>query len=61
MHLFRVFKCCDNLKGPELGTFGIFEFFNNKKRFFKYIFYKINNLFLHQFYFKSPFLVKFTW
>ena len=36
-----------------------FYFFNNKKWFFK-IFYKVNNLYLHQSYLKSPLPVKLT-
>ena len=43
----------------ELGTFGIFNFFNNRKWFFG-IFYKVNNLFLHQSYLKSTLPVKLT-
>ena len=40
-------------KLAELGTFGIFEIFDNKK-WFVCIFYQVNNLFLHQSYLKSP-------
>ena len=36
-----------------------FNFFNNKKLFF-FIFYKVNNLFLHQSYLKSPLPIKLT-
>ena len=43
----------------ELGTFGIFNFFNNKKWFFC-IFYQVNNLFLYQSDLKSPLPVKLT-
>ena len=45
----------DTLLGiyTELGTFSIFECFNNKKWFFC-IFYQVNNLFLHQSYLKKP-------
>ena len=37
-----------------------FHFFNNKKWFFC-TFYKVNNLFLHQSYLKSPLPIKLTW
>ena len=37
-----------------------FNFSNNKKLFFLF-FYKVNNLFLHQSYLKSPLPVKLTW
>ena len=45
---------------PKLGTFGIFEFFFNNKKWFFYIFYQVNNLFLRQSYFKSPLPIKLT-
>ena len=37
-----------------------FNFFNNKKWFF-FIFYTVDNLFLHRSYLKSPLPVKLTW
>ena len=45
---------------PELGTWGIFEFFSIIKMIFLH-FLKVNNLFLHQSYLKNPLPVKLTW
>ena len=46
---------------PELDTWGIFVIFSIIKNDFCYIFYKVNNIFLHQSYLKSPLPVKLTW
>ena len=51
----------DPLKVPgniRAGHFGIFGIFSIKKNDF--IFYQVNNLFLHQSYLKSPLPVKLT-
>ena len=46
----------------RIGTvhFRYYFFFNNKKRFFFHFFSKLNKLFLHQTYLKSPLTVKLT-
>ena len=46
-------------KGRSWALEVFFNFFNNKKWFFG-IFYKVDNLFLHQSYLKSPLPVKLT-
>ena len=59
LKFLTIWHCClrcktqDAMLEPELGTFGIFPFFYNKKWFFCF-FYKVHNLFLHQSYFKKP-------
>ena len=38
----------------------VFSNFSNNKKLFFFIFHKVDNLFLHQFYLKSPLPVKLT-
>ena len=59
---YTVMFCCngtDELIG-RAGHFRHFLIFNNKKLFYGIFKNKINNLFLHQSYLKSPLPVKLT-
>ena len=46
---------------PQSWALEVFFNFFNKKKWIYCIFYKVNNLYLHQSYLKSPFPVKLTW
>ena len=47
--------------GPSNSRAGHFRYFFTNKKWFFCTFYKVNNLFLHQSYLKSPLPVKLTW
>ena len=54
---YKIVKGADDSQSWALSVF--FKFFDSKKRFFAF-FFKVNNLFLHQSYLKSPLSVKLT-